>query len=63
MKRALCLGLATVALAVFCNVDSAQAARRVRQGSVQTGSQGPFQRLMELERRKNERLRQIFFGG
>jgi hypothetical protein len=27
-----------------------------------TQSQGFFQRLMEMERRKNERLRQIFFG-
>jgi hypothetical protein len=61
--RKLCWLLAAAAMVAYGTQDAQAAVRpRLGIGSMSTGS-GPFARLMELERRKNERLRQIFFGG
>lgn len=62
--------VAAALLAGLVATDAAQAAQRVRYTRVQRGPvyqdqsyrPGPFARLMELERRKNERLRQMFWG-
>ncbi len=53
--------LAAVAAVTLTSVETQAAGRRVRpqaSSSVQT----PFSRLMDLERRKNAYLRQMFFG-
>lgn len=62
--------LGGVAVALLAVSTPCEAARRMnrqvvtQQGSIQQGAQQPgfFARLMEMERRKNERLREIFFG-
>jgi len=64
--------LAALAIVVLACDSSHASNRRVRETSVPaTGgynvaaspqSQGPFGRLMEMERRKNAALRQMFFG-
>lgn len=45
-------------------VPAPQSGPAPQAGAVQQGARSPgfFGRLMELERRKNERLRQMFFG-
>jgi hypothetical protein len=61
--RKLCWLLAAAAVVAWGTQDVQAAARpRLGIGAMSQGG-GPFARLMELERRKNERLRQIFFGG
>lgn len=74
MKQLILALTATVILASVSQCDAAARARRQaaaqqpvpapQAGAVQQEAQSPgfFGRLMELERRKNERLRQIFFG-
>lgn len=74
MKQAILAMSAIVILASVSQCDAAARSRRQvagqeqaaapQSGAVQQGAQSPgfFGRLMELERRKNERLRQIFFG-
>lgn len=60
--------LAALALVVLACSDSQAANRRVRTSApagayVSSGqADGPFSRLMEMERRKNAALRQMFFG-
>lgn len=59
MRKFLILAiLATIAL----TGHEAQAAQRVVRTQVAAAGPGPFARLMELERRKNAALRQMFFG-
>jgi hypothetical protein len=58
MKR---LFLIAVALLLFGN-GSTEAARNRYPTYRSANRGGVFSRLMELERRKNERLRQIIFG-
>ncbi len=58
--RYLMIAIALVAIALTAN--EAQAARRIFSGNGQTVSrgEGPFSRLMEMERRKNAALREMF---
>lgn len=59
MKRLLLLAIAVLMM----STGSTEAARnRYSSYRSSNGNGGAFSRLMELERRKNERLRQIFFG-
>lgn len=55
-----------LALVVVSAADNAEAARRASAPAQPTASNGQrtgfFARLMELERAKNERLRQMFRG-
>lgn len=71
MQKIITLAVLTI-VALSC-VDSQAANRRVRMNSAPAGqtypmqsnvsqSEGPFSRLMEMERRKNAALRQMFFG-
>jgi hypothetical protein len=70
MRKILTL-VALAMVALVCD-ESHAAGRRVRVNSVPAGnngvvvqntqSDGPFARLMEMERRKNAALRQMFFG-
>jgi hypothetical protein len=59
---------ALAAVTLVCS-DSEASNRRIRMNTVGSGqvvqnapADGPFARLMELERRKNAALRQMFFG-
>ncbi|MFO0916983.1 MAG: hypothetical protein U0872_01545 [Planctomycetaceae bacterium] len=56
MKHVLFLAIAIVVL----SAGTTHAARRQRTATYGQSGQGVFSRLMELERRKNERLREIF---
>ena len=51
--------LAILAVVVLTGFEARAAQRRVRQVS---SGQGPVQALVDLERRKNAALRQMFFG-
>ena len=57
-----CLMIAVALVVIALTANEAQAARRVFSGNGQTVSrgEGPFSRLMELERRKNAALREMF---
>lgn len=57
MKRLLLLSVAAFALIPVCTDSTVEAAPRLRAAR---SNGGVFSRLMELERRKNERLRQMF---
>ncbi|HEY0983418.1 MULTISPECIES: hypothetical protein [unclassified Schlesneria] len=52
--------LTAVAAVMMTSVEVHAAARRVRPQV--SSAQNPFTRLMELERRKNAYLKQLFFG-
>jgi hypothetical protein len=61
--------LAALAIATLICTDSEASNRRIRMNSAPAGNgyyvqqgDGPFARLMELERRKNAALRSMFFG-
>lgn len=61
--------LAALAVVTLVCSDSEASNRRIRMNTVGSGqtvqnasSDGPFARLMEMERRKNAALRQMFFG-
>jgi hypothetical protein len=56
MKQLLLIAVAVLVM----STGSTQAARRDRAVYRQSGQGGVFSRMMELERRKNERLREIF---
>ncbi len=58
MKQLFFLAVAIVVL----SAGSTQAARRQRTATYTQPGQGVFSRMMELERRKNARLREIFLG-
>lgn len=57
-----CLMIAVALVVIALTANEAQAARRVSSGNGQTVSrgEGPFGRLMEMERRKNAALREMF---
>jgi hypothetical protein len=55
------LVLAMMAVATLTCIDAQASTRRVRT-QVSTAGQSPFSRLMELERRKNAALRQMFLS-
>ena len=61
------VSLAALAIIVLTCSESQASNRRVRTNGYQTSvssnqGSGPFARLMDMERRKNAALRQMFFG-
>ena len=54
--------LAAIAAVTLTGLEAQANTRRVRQVSVGQGQQGPVSRLVDMERRKNAALRQMFFG-
>lgn len=61
--------LAALAIVALMYTDSEASNRRIRTSSAPAGNgyyvqqgDGPLARLMDLERRKNAALRQMFFG-
>ena len=60
MKRVFLIAVALLMLTTGSS-NSDAAGRRYRSYRASNGG-GLFSRMMELERRKNERLREIFFG-
>ena len=63
--------LAALAVMTLVCTDSEASNRRIRMNTTQSNSgyavqnvqsDGPFARLMDMERRKNAALRQMFFG-
>lgn len=63
MRRCV-LVAALLATIVITSADTASAAQYSPRGrAVAARRMGPIARLIELERRKNEWLRSVFFGG
>lgn len=63
MRRCVLIA-ALLATIVITSADTASAAQYSPRGrAVAARRMGPIARLIELERRKNEWLRSVFFGG